>query len=96
MLTITATYCILGVAITINIAQEARKEVRMNYEKLTAAVQRSGLKQSFIAKEIGVSDAVMHNRLTGASQFRLNEVSAICRVLKLSKKDRESIFFDEV
>jgi len=68
----------------------------MNYEKLRAAVRRSGLKQSFIAKEMGVSDQVIHNRLTGVAQFRLDEISSICRVLKLTKKERDAIFFDEM
>ena len=54
------------------------------------------MKQSFIAKEMGVSDQVIHNRLTGVAQFRLDEISSICRVLKLTKKERDAIFFDEM
>lgn len=63
-----------------------------DYEELKKLIAERGLKQRFIAQKIGVSDTRMHRLLTGG-QWKLDEVVAICRLLSLTKKQRDDIFF---
>lgn len=64
----------------------------MNYEELKQYIARRGLKQCFIAAGMGVSDKRMHELLNGG-RWRLDEVIAFCRFLKLTKTERDRIFF---
>lgn len=66
----------------------------MNYEKLKSAVARSGLKRNYIAQKIGISDAVLSDKMNGRSQWKVSEAAAFCSALGLSRKQREEIFFD--
>ena len=65
----------------------------MNYDKLRAVVMRSGMKQGFLAKKIGISDSAMHDKLTGKSAWKVTEAETFSEVLGLSRKEREEIFF---
>lgn len=65
----------------------------MNYEKLNNVIEDSGLKRSYIAKSIGVSSKVFHDRTHGVSQWKGNEIAAFCNLLGIKKKQRDEIFF---
>ena len=65
----------------------------MDYEKLNSAIEDSGLKRSFIAKAIGVSPKVFHDRTHGISQWKTEEVAAFCNLLGIKKRQRDEIFF---
>jgi len=67
----------------------------MNYKKLQAAVQRSGMKRGFLAEKMGISDQVMSDRISGKSPWKVPEAAAFCEVLGLSKKERDEIFFGQ-
>lgn len=64
----------------------------MDYEELKRLIKERGLKQCFIAAGIGVSNKRMHELINGG-RWRLDEVIAFCRFLKLTKPERERIFF---
>lgn len=66
----------------------------MDYEKLRSVIQRSGLKQGYIAAQVGITDHAMHDRITGKVPFRMPEVVAFCKALKLTRKQAVDIFFD--
>lgn len=65
----------------------------MDYAKLKEAIAESGLKQTFIAKRIGLSDKAFHDRAVGVVRWKAPEIAAFCKVLRLNKKQRDSIFF---
>jgi len=67
----------------------------MNYEKLRAAVSRSGMKQGFLAVKIGISDSTMHDKLNGTSAWKVTEAAAFSEALGLSRKQRDEIFFGD-
>lgn len=62
---------------------------------LKELIKSRGLKQRYIAKGIGVTDKRIHELLNGG-RWKLDEVISICRLLSLTKKQREAIFFDEM
>ena len=64
-----------------------------NCEMLKALIEQRGLKQRFLARQIGVSDTKMHKLLNGGT-WKLSDVIAISEVLNLTKKQRDEIFFD--
>jgi len=65
----------------------------MDYEALNKVIDESGFKRSFIAKKIGLSPKVFHDRTSGATQWKTSEVVAFCNLLGLDRKSRDSIFF---
>ena len=65
-----------------------------NCEMLKALIEQRGLKQRYIAQQMGVSDKKMHELLNGG-RWRLDEVVSFCSVMNLSKKQREDIFFTQ-
>jgi len=66
-----------------------------NYLLLKELIADRGLKQRFIANGIGVSDKRMHELLNGG-RWKLDEVVAFCKLLGLTKKQRDDIFFTTV
>lgn len=67
----------------------------MNYEKLTAAVSRSGMKQGFLAKKLGISDSAMHDKLNGKSAWKVTEAAAFSEAMGLTRRQRDEIFFGD-
>lgn len=66
----------------------------MNRELLENVIRDKGIKKSFIAKSIGISNAAFTGRLTGLTDWKVGEVAKVATVLGLSKRDRDRIFFD--
>ena len=62
-------------------------------ELLQKAVERSGLKRTFIAKKIGLSFQGYLNKERGESEFRQSEIEGLCDLLRLTPQEKESIFF---
>jgi len=62
-------------------------------EKLRAAVERSGLKRTFIAHKIGLSYQGYLNKERGESEFRQAEIAGLCELLGLTIEEKEAIFF---
>lgn len=67
----------------------------MNYELLKAFLAEKGMKQRFVAQGIGVSDKRMHDLLNGG-RWKLPEVIAVCKLLNLTKRQRDEIFFADM
>lgn len=62
-----------------------------NTEALKSLIREKGLKQCFIAEQMGVSVMRMHRLLHG-SKWKLDEVVAFCQILNLTQKQRKEIF----
>lgn len=62
-------------------------------ELLKKAIERSGLKISFIADKMGISRQAFHVKLKSSHTFRANEILNLSKILNLSFEEREKIFF---
>lgn len=62
-------------------------------EKFRDAVNRSGLKGNYIAKEMDMSYKIYLQRSNGLSKWKADEVLRFSEILKLRKADRDAIFF---
>ncbi len=65
----------------------------MDYEKLKQKIDERGLKIRYIAEKLGISHEAMYNKVKGKSEFKVSEVAALAKILKLSDRDIRSIFF---
>lgn len=64
----------------------------MDYQKLNATIDESGVMRSFIAKELGMKPSTFNSRTSGKTAWKVDEMLAFCRVLKLSKAQMSIIF----
>ena len=53
----------------------------------------SGMTVTSIAKQAGILRETLYNRLNSNADFKASEITALTKVLKLSKCDRDRIFF---
>lgn len=60
--------------------------------KLKGIIESSGLKKTFIAKELGLSYQGYLKKENGRSEFMANEISILKDLLRLSNKDVSDIF----
>lgn len=65
----------------------------INYKKLNDKVKNSGLKKSYIAKELGLTPYGLAKKLNGVTEFKASEMANISDVLNLTGEMREEIFF---
>lgn len=65
-----------------------------NTQALEQAILQSGLKKSYIAKEIGLSRQGFKNKCDNKSPFTTKEVNKLCELLNITKlTEKEHIFF---
>jgi len=68
----------------------------MDTKLLNEVVKESGMKYAYIADQVGLPYTTLYSKLTGRSRWYIDEVYKLCKVLRLSKKQRDSIFFTEM
>ena len=65
-----------------------------NVELLKKKVSESGMKNTFIAKSLGISRTSWYNKLNGESMFTAVEIQKLCDTLHItSLREKEDIFF---
>lgn len=65
-----------------------------NTEELERLIDESGLKKSYIAKELKLSRQGFKNKCDNRSPFNTFEISILCDLLNITKlSDKEKIFF---
>lgn len=64
-----------------------------DFEKLKQAIKDSGMTITTIAKRAGIDRATFYNRMNAKGEFRASEIDGISQTLRLSKKQRDDIFF---
>lgn len=62
-------------------------------EKYKKAVDRLGLKGTFIAKEIGMNYAIYTQKCCGNKYWKVDEALRVSKLLKLRNSERDAIFF---
>lgn len=56
-------------------------------------IKSSGIKQSHIATLLGLSNQALINKIENDSEFKASEIHQLRKILKLTAKERDSIFF---
>ena len=64
-----------------------------NTSLLEKYIEDSGYKKSFIAKQIGINAYTLAMKINNDSEFKANEMTILCELLKISAADKEAIFF---
>lgn len=62
---------------------------------LEKKINNSGLSHTAIAAALNVSMPTYYSRKTGRSEFTASEIVKVMKVLKLTKEERDAIFFGE-
>ena len=65
----------------------------MDKELLEYHMKKNGDTQVLLAQAIGLSQASLSERMNGKTEFRKNEIGAICRRYNLGADDVMAIFF---
>ena len=63
-----------------------------NTELLNAAIGKSGLKKSFIAKKLGLSLKGLQNKLENDTEFKASEIVILQKILNIDDEIRDRIF----
>lgn len=65
-----------------------------NTSLLEQYIEKSGYKRKFIARQIGLKSAYgLSLKINNESEFKASEIGILCKLLKISAKDKEAIFF---
>lgn len=64
-----------------------------NTTLLEQYIQKSGYKKSYIAAQIGLTAYGFALKCNNNSEFKASEMTILCKLLKISAKDKEAIFF---
>ena len=64
-----------------------------NTSLLEQYIKNSGYKKGFIAKQLGITGYGFALKVKNKSEFKANEITELCRLLKIGAKDKEAIFF---
>ena len=64
-----------------------------NIELLKAKIEDSGITMTALAKKSGMVRGTLYNRLSGMKDFTASEIVGLSNTLKLTKNEREEIFF---
>lgn len=64
-----------------------------NIGALKEKISDSGMPMTTVAKRSGMVRETLYNRLSGIGDFTASEIVGLTNALKLSKAEREEIFF---
>lgn len=65
----------------------------INTKLLKQKIDESGYRFSWIAKQLNLSPYGLRKKVDGENEFKVSEVSKICKLLNISDEERENIFF---
>ena len=64
-----------------------------NTHLLEEYIRKSGLKNSYIAKKLGLSRYGFNLKCNNKAEFKASEIEMLCNLLNISTRDRMAIFF---
>ena len=67
-----------------------------NTPLLEKLIDESGYKRSYLAKCLGITAYALAMKINNKSEFKASEIAKLCELLKIPKKDRDTIFFAKV
>ena len=62
--------------------------------ELELAITRAGITKRDISKILETSEACLYNNINNRSEFKASEIEKLKKVLSLSEKERNKIFFN--
>ena len=62
-------------------------------KKLSDEITDSGMTITAIAKKIGITREGFYKKLNNETEFKASEISALQKILRLSNRKRDEIFF---
>ena len=65
----------------------------MNSEELRVAITRANVSLRELADKLGVSEQAFYNKLNGRTEFKNSEILKLAKILGLSMKSVNLIFF---
>ncbi len=63
-----------------------------NVDALKECISNHGMSITFVAEKSGILRETLYNRMK-TGDFKISEISALSRVLNLSRDERDAIFF---
>lgn len=66
----------------------------VNTRLLEETIRNSGMTMVAIAEKSGILRETLYNKLRGTSEFKASEITNLSKVLRLSAKERDDIFFN--
>lgn len=60
---------------------------------LDEVIKKSGMPMTVIAERSGIKRETLYNRLKGVGDFTASEIAALTKVFKLTRAERDRIFF---
>lgn len=65
-----------------------------NTTLLELRIQKSGLKKSYIAQALGITQKTLANKIANRCEFKASEINALCKLLCITDPaEKEAIFF---
>ncbi|WP_425539998.1 helix-turn-helix domain-containing protein [Microaceticoccus formicicus] len=65
----------------------------MNLESLNYVIDNSGISITLLAKRLGISRQQLYKKLSGDVEFKVSEANDLADILRLTKDEKENIFF---
>lgn len=66
-----------------------------NTELLDLAIERKGLKRGYIASKLNMDRSTFWKKETNQSEFLASEIAALSKLLGLTTREKDDIFFNE-
>lgn len=66
---------------------------KMNLESLNYVIDNSGISITLLAKRLGISRQQLYKKLSGDVEFKVSEANDLADILRLTKDEKENIFF---
>lgn len=65
----------------------------VDIQKLKENIECSGITMCALASNSGIERTTLYNRLAGIGEFTASEIDGLSRALRLTKPQRDAIFF---
>lgn len=66
----------------------------VNTRLLEETIRNSGMTMVAVAEKSGILRETLYNKLRETSEFKASEITNLSKVLRLSTKERDDIFFN--
>lgn len=72
-----------------------KKGEKMRLDLLNEKIKESGKTMVHLANAVGITREAFYKKLSGEFEFKLSEMNALVEDLRLTKEERDKIFFNE-
>jgi hypothetical protein len=78
----------------LNDVQPERRILMTDTVALKDAIRNSGMSLTYIADTLGITRGALYKKIDNITEFKASEIVTLKRILNLSDKERDDIFFD--